>query len=71
MQIGVSWVNTNLFPLTPMLCLLSKLLITVGLPIKFCVQRECNDHSFIQQVFIEHDPEVLPSWSLQCSREMV
>ena len=47
-QIGMSWVNTNSFPPTLMLCLLSKLLITVGLPITFCLQRECDDHSFIK-----------------------
>lgn len=41
-----------------MLCLLSRLLITVGLPITFCLQRECNDHSFIK-AFIEHNTEVL------------
>ena len=50
MQIGMSWVNTNSFPPTLMLCLLSKLLITVGLPITFCLQRECDDHSFMAMV---------------------
>lgn len=71
MQIELSWKNPDPIPLTLTLCLLCKLLVTAGLPKEFCPQRESDAHSFIQQVFIEDNTEVLLSQSLQSRRERV